>query len=212
MFVPDVNILPPDVSTLEFMRPEDAKNSELARKLFDINGVGSLLFGKNFITVNKDADMSWGRLKPEIFSVIMEHLSNGEPVIDGTPFNPSADTQILDSDSETVAMIKELIDSSIRPSIQEDGGDLEYRGFDEQNGTVYLKLRGSCRTCASSEITLKSGIQQMLMHYIPEVKNVEQQIDPEEEVAIEEFEKFEEKLREQKKQPERENKEKEKTK
>ncbi|EEB08089.1 NifU-like protein [Schizosaccharomyces japonicus yFS275] len=183
MFVPDVNILPPEPA--------------VRKKLYHGQQGCRHVLG-SFKTGN-----------------IQRHHGapfHGEPVIDGTPFNPSADTQILDSDSETVAMIKELIDSSIRPSIQEDGGDLEYRGFDEQTGTVYLKLRGSCRTCASSEITLKSGIQQMLMHYIPEVKNVEQQIDPEEEVAIEEFEKFEKKLREQKKQPEKENKEKEKTK
>ena len=77
-----------------------------------------------------------------------------------------------EDDSEVVQMIKELLETRIRPAIQEDGGDIEYRGF--ENGMVSLKLRGACRTCDSSTVTLKSGIERMLMHYIPEVKGVEQ--------------------------------------
>lgn len=93
----------------------------------------------------------------------------------------SNDTMILDTDSETVAMIKELLDTRVRPAIQEDGGDIEFRGFQEVaedggegDGIVRLKLKGSCRGCDSSTVTLKSGIERMLMHYIPEVKGVEQ--------------------------------------
>jgi len=101
-----------------------------------------------------------------------------------------------DDDDEVVAMIKELLETRIRPAIQEDGGDIEFRGF--ENGLVSLKLRGACRTCDSSTVTLKNGIESMLMHYIEEVKGVNQVLDEEEEIAIKEFARFEEKLRQQK--------------
>jgi len=92
-------------------------------------------------------------------------------------------------------MIKELLETRIRPAIQEDGGDIEFRGFSEETGEVSLKLRGACRTCDSSTVTLKNGIESMLMHYIEEVKSVVQVLDQEEEVAMAEFQKFEERLR-----------------
>jgi len=101
-----------------------------------------------------------------------------------------------DDDDEVVAMIKELLETRIRPAIQEDGGDIDFRGF--ENGVVNLKLRGACRTCDSSTVTLKNGIESMLMHYIEEVKGVNQVLDAEEEIAITEFARFEEKLRQQK--------------
>uniref|UniRef100_A0A2P2LN06 NIF system FeS cluster assembly NifU C-terminal domain-containing protein n=1 Tax=Rhizophora mucronata TaxID=61149 RepID=A0A2P2LN06_RHIMU len=85
----------------------------------------------------------------------------------------------LQDDSETVAMIKELLETRIRPTVQEDGGDIEYRGFDEETGVVKLKMQGSCSGCPSSSVTLKSGIQNMLMHYVPEVTGVEQELDDE---------------------------------
>lgn len=88
------------------------------------------------------------------------------------------------------------METRIRPAIQEDGGDIEFRGF--ENGIVMLKLRGACRTCDSSTVTLKNGIEGMLMHYIEEVQGVEQVLDEEEEIAIKEFAKFEEKLKAQK--------------
>ena len=89
-----------------------------------------------------------------------------------------------------------MLDTRVRPAIQEDGGDLEFRGFND--GQVMLKLRGACRTCDSSTVTLKNGIESMLMHYIEEVKGVQQVLDQEEEIALQEFAKFEEKLRQQK--------------
>lgn len=193
-FLPGLDILPPTIGSCEFMRRQGTVNSPLAQKLFDIDGVDSIFFGKDFITVSKGAGTEWAQMKPEVFSVIMEHLSNGSPVLSEEPLKGASDTQILESDSQIVAMIKELIETSIRPSIQEDGGDVEFRGFDEKTGTVSLKLRGACRTCSSSAVTLKNGIQQMLKHYIPEVENVVQVLDPEEEVAIAEFEKFEQRI------------------
>lgn len=128
---------------------------------------------------------------------MMEFFSSGQPILsDSSESNQGPeDTRVLESDSEVIAMIKELLDTRVRPSIQEDGGDLEYKGFNEETGVVTLMLKGSCRGCDSSTVTLKSGIERMLMHYIPEVQSVEQVLSEEEQVANDEFNKFEERLR-----------------
>ena len=92
------------------------------------------------------------------------------------------------------SIIDELIDTRIRPAILEDGGDVDYLGWDPKNGTVYLRLKGSCSSCSSSEVTLKYGIESMLMHYVDEVKEVIQLLDPTQEIALKEFDKLEKKL------------------
>ncbi|ORY75973.1 HIRA-interacting protein 5 [Leucosporidium creatinivorum] len=182
--------------THEFLDAGSSSASPLADKLFHLPGVTSLFFGPDFISVNKSGDTQWAELKPEVYSIIMEHFTSGQPLFsEGQSSEGPEDTRILDTDSEVVAMIKELLDTRVRPAIQEDGGDIEYRGFDEEDGRVMLSLKGSCRGCDSSTVTLKSGIERMLMHYVPEVKEVEQVLGPEEEVAIDEFAKFEQRLR-----------------
>jgi len=191
-FIPGVPVLPEGAGSMEYMDGRDTHNSPLARKLFAVDGVRSVFYGPDFITVSKSEDAQWPFLKAEVFSLITEALNSGQPVVtEGT--KQAEDTMPQEGDSEVVAMIKELLDTRIRPAIQEDGGDIEYRGF--ENGTVLLKLRGACRTCDSSTVTLKNGIEAMLMHYIEEVKAVDQIMDQEEEIAVREFEKFEEKLR-----------------
>jgi len=158
-------------------------NSPLARRLFGIDGVTRVFYGSDFVTVTKSEERDWGVLKPEIFAAIMDHYSSGDPLFaeseDGGDGEGDVDssTVILDTDSEVVAMIKELLDTRIRPAVQEDGGDIGYRGFDEQTGVVYLQMQGACDGCPSSSVTLKSGIENMLMHYIDEVKAVEQWLD-----------------------------------
>ena len=146
-------------------------------------------------------DTNWAHIKPEVFSLITEAVSAGEQIVatsdkaaDGSgPPQEEDSLAIKDDDDEVVAMIKELLETRVRPAIQDDGGDLEFRGF--RDGIVLLKLRGACRTCDSSTVTLKNGIESMLMHYIEEVKGIEQVLDEEEEIAIKEFAKFEEKLK-----------------
>lgn len=94
------------------------------------------------------------------------------------------DTTILDDDDEVVAMIKELIEDRIRPAVQEDGGDIRYEEFDENTGIVSVRLLGSCVGCPSSSITLKQGVENMLMHYIPEVTAVQALEDEEEDNSV----------------------------
>lgn len=178
-FLPGRTIL--DSGTMNFAGPRDAYCSPLARQLFRIDGVKSVFFGPDFITITKaDAEMEWKVIKPDVFATIMDFFTSGLPVVseDG---KPNADTEPSDDDDEVVAMIKELLDTRIRPTVQEDGGDVIYRGFED--GVVKLKLQGSCTSCPSSVVTLKSGIQNMLQFYIPEVESVEQVKDEEEDAA-----------------------------
>ncbi|KAF3942519.1 hypothetical protein ABW19_dt0209092 [Dactylella cylindrospora] len=188
-FIPGLPVLPPTASSIEYTDGRETFNSPLARSLFQLDGVQAVFYGPDFITVTKSPDSHWTWLKPEVFALVTEHLNNGQPVVQGD-LKQAEDTMAQEGDSEVVAMIKELLDTRIRPAIQEDGGDIEYRGFDS-NGNVLLKLRGACRTCDSSTVTLKNGIESMLMHYIEEVKGVIQVLDQEEEIAQKEFERFE---------------------
>ncbi|MBW0544943.1 hypothetical protein O181_084658 [Austropuccinia psidii MF-1] len=187
--------------TREFFVGDDTRSSPLARSLLAIEGVKSVFFGPDFISINKSSDENWATMKPEIYSLLMEFFSTHTgPVMSeaqeqvGGPSGP-ADTMITEDDTEVVAMIKELLDTRVRPAIQEDGGDLEYKGFNEETGVVQVMLKGSCRGCDSSTVTLKNGIERMLMHYIPEVQSVEQVLSEEEKLASDEFEKFEARLR-----------------
>lgn len=182
--------------TAEFLDQRSAMVSPLAKNLFQLDGVRSVFFGPDFVSVGKTSEVHWGTLKPDIYSRLMEHFTAGHPLfIEGEGEQGSSDTTILDTDSETVAMIKELLDTRVRPAIQEDGGDIEYRGFGEgTDGIVRIKLKGSCRGCDSSTVTLKNGVERMLTHYIPEVSSVEEVLDPEDEISLDEFAKLESKL------------------
>jgi len=210
-FLPNHPVLPDGFPStfLEYTSPRSTlaapHPSPLAAKLLDVDGVSSVFYGSDFITVTKAEDVSWQHVKPEVFSLITEAITSGDSIVntvdnatgsegqDGVGEDSLAENE---DDDEVVAMIKELLETRIRPAIQEDGGDIEFRGFED--GMVLLKLRGACRTCDSSTVTLKNGIESMLMHYIEEVKGVNQVLDEEEEIALKEFARFEEKLRQQK--------------
>ncbi|KAJ3064846.1 hypothetical protein HDU98_011776 [Podochytrium sp. JEL0797] len=197
-FTPGVPVVGATNTTHEFTTARAAMSSPLAKRLFRIDGVKEVFLGPDFITVTKQEDAEWPLLKPDLYSSIMDHYSSGQPVLvqDNTAAGDvPTDTQILPEDSEVVAMIKELLDTRIRPTIQDDGGDVEYMGF--VDGKVMLKLKGACRTCDSSVVTLKNGIENMLMHYVPEVTAVEQVFDEAETVSNNEFKKLEDALKAQ---------------
>eukprot|EP00698_Gefionella_okellyi_P014958 TRINITY_DN4182_c0_g1_i1.p1 TRINITY_DN4182_c0_g1~~TRINITY_DN4182_c0_g1_i1.p1 ORF type:complete len:316 (+),score=35.37 TRINITY_DN4182_c0_g1_i1:126-950(+) len=174
-FFPGRTVLEQGAMEFRGIREANVQHSPLAKRLFAIEGVESLYFAKDFISVNKTEDAEWQVLKPNVFATLMDFFASGVPVY--TDELPVSDTTILDSDSETVAMIKELIDTRIRPVVQEDGGDLVYRGFED--GVVLLQMQGSCKGCPSSSVTLRNGIENMLLHYVPEVKGVRQVEDEE---------------------------------
>ena len=162
---------------LEYLSPRSTLTpphpSPLAARLMNIDGITAVFYGPEFITVTKAADANWAHVKPEVFSLITEAVTSGEQIVNTVASEKSSTGQKEESqdslgydenDDEVVSMIKELLETRIRPAIQEDGGDIEFRGFD--NGQVLLKLRGACRTCDSSTVTLKNGIESMLMHYV----------------------------------------------
>ncbi|KAI8054723.1 HIRA-interacting protein 5 [Syncephalis plumigaleata] len=190
-FFPGEAVLNEGMSPIEFVNARDSFASPLAKSLFQIDGVKHVFFGSDYITITKDPLATWQLMKPDIYSAIMDFYASGQPIV--TNEQAPSDTAILDDDPESVKMIKELLDTRIRPAIQEDGGDVEYRGFTPE-GIVRLKLKGACRTCDSSVITLKNGIENMLRHYVPEVEGVEQELDEEDKISQEEFDKLENRI------------------
>ena len=160
--------------TMEFTSREAAARSPLAEKLFGVPGVTSVFYGSDFVTVTKDAS-DWQHLKPAILGAIMEHYMSGAPLLaDGsTGSDDAADEEgefFNEADAETVATIKDLIETRVRPAVAGDGGDITFRGF--MDGVVYLNMKGSCSGCPSSTATLQHGIQNLLKHFVPDVVEV----------------------------------------
>jgi len=192
MFMPGQEVM--ESGSHEFPNARAGMASPLAKRLFSIDGVSAALFGSNFITVTKQEDFGWAVLKPQVFAAVMDHFSSGQPLFTEGEAVSRDDTAIHPDDSEVVQMIKELLETRIRPSVQDDGGDISYRSYNEDTGQVEVKMHGACRGCASSAVTLKSGIEAMLMHYIPEVKGVEAVEDEDEIEGLKEFNKLESSL------------------
>lgn len=158
--------------TADFITATAAARSPLATALFAVDGVRGVFFGGDFVTVTKDETRDWPLLKPSILSVIMEHFTAGQPLISAAA--ETAESALGESasgdDGEIVAQIKELLATRVRPAVAQDGGDITFHSFED--GVVTLHLQGSCSGCPSSTATLKSGIENLLRHYIPEVREV----------------------------------------
>jgi Fe-S cluster biogenesis protein NfuA len=168
-FLPGQTVL--ETGTLELRDREDAAQSPLAERLFDIAGVNGVFFGSDFIAVTK-GEGEWQQLKPMILGAIMEHYISGAPLLNNTAAadSESGDEFFDSADAETVATIKELIETRVRPAVANDGGDITFRGF--KDGIVYLNMKGACSGCPSSTATLRHGIQNLLRHFIPDVVEV----------------------------------------
>jgi Fe-S cluster biogenesis protein NfuA len=156
--------------TLDLREPAEAAQSPLAERLFGIAGVSGVFFGSDFVTVTKSAG-EWQQLKPMILGAIMEYFMSGEPLLVHGAAEQSGGEEFYDAaDAETVATIKDLIETRVRPAVANDGGDITFRGF--KDGIVFLNMKGSCSGCPSSTATLRHGIQNLLRHFIPEVIEV----------------------------------------
>ena len=160
-----------DEGTAFFQNIDKTSNSPLAKKLFDVDSVTGVFFGSDFITVTKNDSLDWQVMKPLILGAIMDHFNSGEPTINNET-NDKGEKSLLENseDSDIVKQIKELLDTRVRPAVAKDGGDIVYDNY--ENGIVYLHMQGACSGCPSSAATLKMGIENMLKHYIPEVKEV----------------------------------------
>jgi Fe-S cluster biogenesis protein NfuA len=168
-FLPGQTVL--EDGTLDLTTPEGAARSPLAARLFAIPGVSGVFLGSDFVTVTKD-EGEWPHLKPAILGAIMEHFLSGAPVLgEGEAADAEGADEFFDeADAGTVATIKELLETRVRPAVAMDGGDITFRGFRE--GVVYLDMKGSCSGCPSSTATLKHGIENLLRHFVPEVAEV----------------------------------------
>jgi Fe-S cluster biogenesis protein NfuA len=156
----------------DFPSAETAARSPLAKALFQVPDVSRVFFGSDFISVTK-RDGDWKHLKPAILGAIMEHFTQGLPLLEGASEEDETGETYNEADAEVVDQIKELIETRVRPAVAQDGGDIIFRGFDGESGVVSLHLQGSCAGCPSSTMTLKNGIENMLRHYVPEVTAVQ---------------------------------------
>ncbi len=147
-----------------------AEDSPLAKRLFEIEGVRGVFLGANFISVTK-GDHDWQQLKPAVLGAIMEHYVSGEPIVDDEDAPAVHGDEFYDeADAETVQQIKELIETRVRPAVAQDGGDIIFQGYRDK--IVYLQMRGACSGCPSSTATLRNGIENLLKHFLPEIKEV----------------------------------------
>jgi Fe-S cluster biogenesis protein NfuA len=174
-FLPGTAVL--GEGTRDFRSPDEASASPLAADLFGIEGVTRVFFGPDFITVGKQADEEWAHLKAPILASIMDHFTSGQPLFADAGDSEAGghDEGVYEGDTaQIVAEIKDLLDTRIRPAVAQDGGDILFNRFDVATGVVWLNMRGACSGCPSSSATLKSGVENMLKHYVPEVTRVEQ--------------------------------------
>lgn len=168
-FIPDGHIVAGD-RICEFKNQKQAATvSPLAMQLFSINGIKTLFFGKDFITITKKDNIKWEHIKSNINATILDFYISGKEVLFNNHENIDQNNE---DDDEITKQIKELIEIKVRPAVAMDGGDITFHSF--ENGIVRLELKGACQGCPSSSITLKNGIENMLKHYIPEVESVEQ--------------------------------------
>ena len=144
---------------------KDETNNELVRNILSVNGVEGIFLGKDFISINKYDDISWDEIKHIIISLINDFYSSGKEYVIEKDLNE--ETKNL---KEIEKKIVKLLNEKIRPAVAKDGGDIKFKKFED--GTVKVQLQGSCSGCPSSTMTLKQGVQNLLCHYLPEVKEV----------------------------------------
>ena len=166
-----------EVGPIEFLKNDKSIKVSLANKILSLEGTVMVFFGADFITVKKEKDLNWNDLKHGIISEINDYYSKGNEVVVGKDLrldkilNKSTTDSKPVQPNEIINKINEVLDSKIRPAVAKDGGDITFKSF--KDGIVTVELKGSCSGCPSSIMTLKQGVQNLLCHYIPEVKSVE---------------------------------------
>ncbi len=167
-FIPGKSVL--SDGTADFRSKTDATTSPLAARLFEISGVNGVFLGSDFISVTK-GDIEWQHLKPMVLGAIMEHYISGDTAAGDEGSNDVDEGSFDPADAATVATIKELLETRVRPAVAQDGGDITFSGF--KQGIVYLHMRGACAGCPSSTATLRHGIENLLKHFCPDVQGVQ---------------------------------------
>ena len=150
---------------MEITKKEETNNG-LVRSLLSINGVTGIFLGSDFLSVNKEENKNWEDIKHIVISLINEHYSNGKEFVIDKDYNEKNNSDLADIEQKII----KILDTKIRPAVAKDGGDIKFREF--KDGIVKVELQGSCSGCPSSTMTLKQGVQNLLCHYLPEVKEV----------------------------------------
>lgn len=177
-FSMDISFLKPEFS-MDIPSPAHAYRSPLAEALFGVAGVQAIFIADEYVTVRKHSQADWAVLIPTVKEVIIEFAESKENVLseagEAELVGYNDDTEPEENDDEVVLAVKELLATRIRPMLRADGGNVRF--IDMDDGTVFLLLEGACKSCPSSHITLKSGIERMLMHWIPEVVEAQEVSD-----------------------------------
>ena len=150
---------------LEILKQEDTNNL-LIKNLLQINGVTGVFLGEDFFSINKEENKNWEDIQHIVISYVNEHYANGNTCI----IDKTHEEEQHKNYSEIEKKIISVLDSKIRPAVARDGGDITFKSF--KDGVVTVNLQGSCSGCPSSTMTLKQGVQNLLCHYIPEIKEV----------------------------------------
>jgi Fe-S cluster biogenesis protein NfuA len=160
-----------NVGPVEFLKNDKSIKVPLANKILSLQGTTMVFFGEDFITVKKESNLKWEDLKHGIISEINDfYLQGNNVVVEKVIEKKDAKLEKSES-SEVIDKINEVLDTKVRPAVAKDGGDITFKSFED--GVVTVELKGSCSGCPSSIMTLKQGVQNLLCHYVPEVKKVE---------------------------------------
>jgi Fe-S cluster biogenesis protein NfuA len=151
--------------SLEFTKKEDISN-ELVRNLLSINGVTGIFLGADFLSINKNENINWEDIKHIAISLINDFYSTGKKFVIDNKIEKKNASNLIEIEKKII----NLLETKIRPAVARDGGDIKFKEF--KNGVVKVELQGSCSGCPSSTMTLKQGVQNLLCHYLPEVKEV----------------------------------------
>ena len=160
-----------EIGPVEFLKKDKDIKIPLANKILSLEGTVMVFFGEDFITVKKEKDINWEDLKHGIISEINDYYSKGNDIIVKKNLHKTDEISVSNQSNDTINKIKEVLDAKIRPAVAKDGGDITFKSF--KDGVVTVELKGSCSGCPSSIMTLKQGVENLLCHYIPEVKKVE---------------------------------------
>ncbi len=155
-----------NIGSVELSKKEDTNNN-LLKNILSINGVESIFLGDDFLSVNKNEKINWEDIKHIVISLINEFYFDGKDVI----LDKVSKNDEQKNYKEIEKQIIKVLETKIKPAVARDGGDIKFIEF--KDGIVKVQLQGSCSGCPSSIITLKKGVQNLLTHYIPDVKQVE---------------------------------------
>lgn len=154
--------------TASFTTVAECAHSPFAKRLLQVEGITGIFFGNDFITITKSSDKDWTLLKPSLLGIMMEQFVANLPIM--LSENETNQSELAHEDDPLAQQIRELIETRVRPAVAQDGGDILFHSFED--GIVYLRMQGACSGCPSSTATLRSGIENMLRYYVPEVLEV----------------------------------------